>query len=182
MKKLIITVLTIFLINTSFSQIFDGIQISGDFNSTLEKFKSKGYIVEDLSAEGAILSLKKIEVNLLKTPKTNKVFKAAVYFPKKNNWADLKSEFNKYYILFIQRHGRTSDRDRYFDAPYYEGDGNEMEALTTGNCKYWYYWESVKGATYYIEISKYKQVKITYENDANVLLKDKEISDLDSQF
>ena len=42
MKKLITTTLIIiFLVNTAMSQVFDGIKISGDFNSTLEKFKSK---------------------------------------------------------------------------------------------------------------------------------------------
>jgi hypothetical protein len=177
MKKLITTVLIIILLtNTSFSQIFDGIQISGDFNSTLEKFKSKGYIVEDISPEGATLNLKEMEINLLKTPISNKVFKAVVYLPKKNNWNDLKSEFNKYHILFIEKYGKTSDRLNYFNIPYKEGDGKEMEALKNEKCEYWSYWEGINGASYCVEISKYNQIKLIYENDVNYSLKDKEVS------
>ena len=76
MKQLITTVLIIILlVNAGISQVFDGIAISGNFNSTLEKFKSKGYIVDELVPEGAILSFKNMQINLLKTPATNKVFK-----------------------------------------------------------------------------------------------------------
>jgi len=176
MKKLITTILiTIFLINTSFSQIFDGIKISGDFNTTLEKFKSKGYIVEDMSMEGAILSLKNTDVFLLKTLITNKVFRAVVFLPEKNNWADLKSEFNKYNISFTKKYGQSSCRSNFFNPPYKEGNGKEMKALASGDCKYWSNWESLNGASYRVEISKHNKIKLTYENDANAILKDEEV-------
>ena len=179
MKKLITTTLIIiFLVNTAMSQIFDGIKISGDFNSTLEKFKSKGYVVEDLFPEGAMLNFNNMEVNLYKTPETNKVFKAVVYLSEKNNWLDLKSEFNKYHILFIEKYGKTFDRSQSFVKPYREGDGNEMKEVVNDNCEYWSYWEGINGASYCVEISKYKQVKITYENNANFSLKEKEVTAL----
>jgi hypothetical protein len=179
MKQLITTVLIIILlVNAGISQVFDGIAISGNFNSTLEKFKSKGYIVDELVPEGAILSFKNMQINLLKTPATNKVFKAVVYLPEMNNWIDLKSEFNKYHILFVEKYGKTSDRSNNFDLPYKEGDGKEMEALKNENCQYWSYWEAIKGASYCVEISKYHQIKITYENNVNYALKNKEASSL----
>jgi hypothetical protein len=177
MKKLITTTLIIiFLVSTGMSQVFDGIQISGDFNYTLNKFKNKGYIVEDVYPEGAMLVHKDMEINLYRTPNTNKVFKAVVYLPERSNWYDLKSEFNKYHILFIEKYGKTSDRSKIFYAPYREGDGKEMEALKNENCRYWSYWEGVNGASYCVEISKYNQVKIVYENNVNFALKEKEVS------
>jgi hypothetical protein len=179
MKKLITTILiTIFLINTSFSQIFDGIQISGDFNSTLEKFKSKGYIAEDTSVYGAILNFKNMEVYLFKTPKTNKVYKAVVYLSEKNNWADLKSEFIEYTTLFNNRYGGKTQESEYFKSPYYDGSGDEIKAVKNEKCKYWSYWASVKGANYYIGISRYSKIKIVYENNANLLLNSQEEPDL----
>jgi len=179
MKKLITTVLIIILlVNAGISQVFDGISIYGDFNSTLEKFKSKGYIVDEVVPEGAILNYNGMQINLLKTPTTNKVFKAVVYLPKKNNWTDLKSEFNKYHIIFLEKYGNPSDKIKYFDSPYSEGDGKEMEAIKNENFEYWSYWEGINGASYCVEISKYNQVKIIYENDANYSLKEKEVSDL----
>lgn len=184
MKQLITTVLIIILlVNSGISQVFDGIPISGDFNSTLQKFKLKGYVVEDLTPEGAILNFKNMGINLLKTPLTNKVFKAVVYLPERNNWVDLKSEFNKYHILFIEKYGKTSDRANFFNLPYVEGDGKEIQALKNENCNYWSYWEGINGANYCVQISKYNQIKIIYENNTNSLLKEKEIALLlDSEF
>ena len=64
MKKLITTTLIIiFLVSTGMSQVFDGVSISGDFNTALQKFKSKGYVAE-IFPEGAILSGKVASTNI----------------------------------------------------------------------------------------------------------------------
>jgi hypothetical protein len=186
MKKLITTTLIIiFLVNTGMSQVFDGVSISGDFNTTLQKFKSKGYVVEETFPEGAILSGKvastKIEVYLFKTPKTHKVFKASVYLPKKDNWSDLKYQFDSYHNVLLEKYGQTSDRFQFFSSPYYEGDGYEMQAVEKDKCTYSSFWSHIEGASYSVEITKYRQVKITYENDELFKLKDKEASDIKSQ-
>ena len=186
MKKLITTTLIIiFLVSTGMSQVFDGILISGDFNSALQKFKSKGYIVEETFPEGAILSgnvaSTNIEVYLFKTPKTHKIFKASIYLPKKNNWNDLKYEFNSYHNILLEKYGKTTDRFQFFSNPYYDGDGYEMQALEKEKCTYSSYWSNIDGASYSVEITKYKQVKITYENDELFKLKDREASDIKSQ-
>jgi hypothetical protein len=186
MKKLITTTLIIiFLVNTAMSQVFDGVSISGDFNSVLQKFKSKGYTVEEVFAEGAILNGKvastNIELFLFKTPKTNKVFKASVYLPKKDNWYDLKSQFNSYHTLLLEKYGKTSERFQFFSSPYYDGDGFEMQAVEKDKCTYSSFWSNIDGASYSVEITKYKQVKITYENDELFKLKDKESSEIKSQ-
>jgi len=186
MKKLITTTfIIIFLVSTGMSQVFDGISISGDFTSTLQKFKSKGYIVEEIFPEGATLKGKvastNIEVYLFKTPKTNKVFKASVYLPKKDNWNDLKYQFNNYHNLFLEKYGKTTDRFQFFSSPYYDGDGYEMQAVEKEKCTYSSYWSNLAGASYSVEITKYRQVKITYENDELFILKDKEASEIKSQ-
>lgn len=185
MKKLITTTLIIiFLVSTGMSQVFDGVSISGDFNTALQKFKSKGYVAETFP-EGAVLKGKvasnDIEVYLFKTPKTHKVFKASVYLPKKNNWNDLKYQFNSYHNLFLEKYGKTTDRFQFFSNPYYEGDGYEMQAVENEKCTYSSYWSNLEGASYSVEITKYRQVKITYENDELFRLKDKESSDIKSK-
>lgn len=185
MKKLITTTLIIiFLVSTGMSQVFDGVSISGDFNTALQKFKSKGYVAETFP-EGAVLkgrvASNDIEVYLFKTPKTHKVFKASVYLPKKNNWNDLKYQFNSYHNLFLEKYGKTTDRFQFFSNPYYEGDGYEMQAVENEKCTYSSYWSNLEGASYSVEITKYRQVKITYENDELFRLKDKESSDIKSK-
>ena len=185
MKKLITTTLIIiFLVSTGMSQVFDGVSISGDFNTALQKFKSKGYVAETFP-EGAVLKGKvastDIEVYLFKTPKTHKVFKASIYLPKKDNWNDLKYQFNSYHNLFLEKYGKTTDRFQFFSSPYYEGDGYEMQAVENEKCTYSSYWSNLEGASYSVEITKYKQVKITYENDELFKLKDKEASDIKSK-
>jgi hypothetical protein len=186
MKKLITTTLIIvFLVSTAMSQVFDGISISGDFNTTLQKFKSKGYTVENVFPEGAILNGKvastNIELFLFKTPKTKKVFKASIYLPKKDNWDDLKSQFDSYHNLLLEKYGETTDRFQFFSSPYYEGDGFEMQAVEKEKCRYMSFWSNIGGASYSVEITKYKQVKITYENDELFRLKDKETLDIKSK-
>ena len=185
MKKLITTTLIIiFLVNTAMSQVFDGVSISGDFNTALQKFKSKGYVAE-IFPEGAILSGKvasiNIEVYLFKTPKTHKVFKASIYLPKTDNWNNLKYQFNSYHNLFLEKYGKTTDRFQFFSSPYYDGDGYEMQAVENEKCTYSSYWSNLEGASYSVEITKYRQVKITYENDELFKLKDKEASDIKSK-
>jgi hypothetical protein len=102
-------------------------------------------------------------------------------YPKKDNWDDLKSQFDSYHNLLLEKYGETSDRFQFFSSPYYEGDGFEMQAVEKDKCSYMSFWSNIEGASYSVEITKYKQVKITYENDELFRLKDKETLDIKSK-
>ena len=64
---------------------------------------------------------------------------------------------------------------------YYVGDGFEMQAVEKEKCRFMSFWSNIGGASYSVEITKYKQVKITYENDELFRLKDKETLDIKSK-
>ena len=48
-----------------------------------------------------------------------------------------------------------------------------MNAITMEKCNYSAFWENIS-----LEISKYKQVKIAYQNNINFGIKDKEVAKL----
>jgi hypothetical protein len=56
-----------------------------------------------------------------------------------------------------------------------------MQAVENEKCTYSSYWSNLQEASYSVEITKYRQVKITYENDELFKLKDKESSDIKSK-
>ena len=104
-----------------------------------------------------------IELLVLFTPKTKKAWKFVVYLPKQSTWYALKSQYKEYLEMLIGKYGQPKNEYHFFSSPYEDGDGYEMTAVTVEKCTYAAYWED----TYSIEISKYSQVKIAYENPIN---------------
>lgn len=171
MKKNIILLLLIFLSITSFSQEFLGIKVDGKMNDVVEKFKQKGFkVINDgipvISMEG-IIENKKLEIYIVCTPKTNIVWKITEYLPEQTLWNSLKKEYYQNLELLIKKYGEPSNEVKSFLPPYKEGDGNEMSHVANNLVLYMANWSNDKVL---IEITKYKQVKITYRNNINARL------------
>ena len=167
------------ILNSSFSQTFDGIAIDGDLSTAIAKYKLKGYLVEKYFDGGVILNGEvlgaKIELYIFTTIKTKKVFKAVVYLPRRQSWFTLKNEYEKYFVTFTDKYGMEDSKYEFFTSPYFEGDGYELQALKLEKATFAGYWFNKNNTTIALEISEYQQVKITYENDRNQVIAKREI-------
>lgn len=180
MKRLLLFPILFLTINI-YAQEFMGIKVDGKKSELIAKFKEKGFKVVNnakgsLIMDGGSIGTTPIELVIIFTPKTEVAWKFAVYLPKQTEWYTLKAEYNKYKELFTSKYGEPESDYHFFSSPYYEGDGYEMSALGIEKCTYSCYWKDY----YSIEISKYKQVKISYENPTNTLLNRKEKSEIET--
>ena len=179
MKKTIITIA--FAISALFvkAQAFNGVDVDGPLNTAYQQFLNKGYKLYKVydhaySLTGSFLG-SNIELFIYGTPKTNKFFKAVVYLPKRDNFYDLRAEYDNYLGLFKGKYGMPSSNYDDFLSPYKDGDGYEMQAVEKDKTNIAAFWLGLGGGNYSIEVSKYKQVKIVYENDANGRLNSREV-------
>ncbi len=168
MKNLITIAILFFSINV-FGQQFNGVNISGDLPTAISKFKAKGYIVKKVIENGVILkgevAQNPIELFIFTTPKSKKVYKMVAYLNEQVSWQSIKSQYIKFCEIMTEKYGSTEDVYESFTKPYYEGDGYELQALGMEKCKYATYWLNKNNTNIVVEISKYKQVKLVYENN-----------------
>lgn len=168
MKRLKLTMLFCSLnMLVAYSQEFLGIKVDGNKQLIQKKFTEKGY--KYVSYSNDILTLKgkagsnNIELHIVFTPKTKIAWKFVVYLPEQYNWFDIKKQYLEYLEMLTSKYGEPKSTYDFFSDPYYEGDGFEMSAVKLDKCNYAAYWEE----KYSIEISKFSQVRISYENPVN---------------
>lgn len=183
MKKFIYTIALVIAMQVAYSQSFNGVPISGDLPTAISRFKAKGFIVKKLYDNSVImqgtLSNNQVDLFIFTTPKSKQIFKIALYFPKKISWLSLKEEYDKYKDILTQKYGEPSNEYDFFSKPYYLGDGYELQAVRMEKCTYATYWMDKDGMNISVEISKYEQVNMVYENIKNVELKQKEQGQVD---
>ena len=181
MKKYIVIALLMFSA-VSFGQSFDGVPISGDLATAISKFKQKGYTFSKYVDNGAILKGKvageNVEVFVFTTPKSKVVFKMSVYFDEQTSWYGLKGQYERLASVLKNKYGEPDNTYSSFSNPYYEGDGYEMSAVALDKCNYASVWLKRDNLSLIIEISKWKQVNIAYENDTNMQIHKKERAEL----
>ena len=183
MKQLIV-LLGLFLSVSAFSQKFDGIYIGGDINSCVAAFKAKGYtLVQSYESGVEMRTTKKNEtweVHISKTPKSNKVWKLTIYLPKRTTWYSLLSDYEDYVEVMNKIYGKPYSQHSFFISPYELGDGYELQALRLEKCRYLSAWMA-DNTTIGVLMSKFEQVSIQYENNANNELRKNEIEQLDAK-
>lgn len=182
MKNLILAIGIFFSFGAQ-SQTFDGIPISGDLTTIISKFKAKGYTHKTTEdgvpiMKGKLASIYNVEVFIFTTPKTKKVSKIVAYLDEQQNWYTIKGEYEKLLNILINKYGTPDSKYDFFSSPYFEGDGFEMTAVASEKCSYAAYWFAKENTNIAIEISKYKQVKLAYENEANMKIATKEIESM----
>lgn len=183
MKSFITLVFAFISFNIS-AQQFDGVSISGNMTTAIAKFKAKGFILNKIDGDVAIMKGKvsnyPIELLILVTPKTKQVYKMVVFLDKDISWKSLKSNYFKFKEIFTDKYGSFDDDYEYFVDPYYEGDGYELQAVRLEKCTYSTYWFDKMGMNVAVEISKYEQVRLAYENAILVKVKQRETAEIEA--
>lgn len=176
-------VAALLLVNAAlFGQSFDGVPISGDLPTAISRFKEKGYSLTKYIENGVIMKGKvageSVELFIFNTVKSKVVFKISVYFEEQQAWRSLKSQYQRVLDILKGKYGDPDNSYTDFEDPYFEGDGYEMSAVQLEKCNYVAYWLKKDNLSLAIEISKWKQVNITYENDANMAIQKQERSQI----
>jgi hypothetical protein len=162
------------------AQEFMGISVGGPTQECVNKFLAKGF--RKVHVEGGLKTVvslvgmvnnQNLEVNVVSTPNSKKVWKISVYFPEKTTWWGIKSEYNDIRTSLINKYGEPKHDYSFFSSPYYEGDGYEMSAITLEKCTFSSFWETMS-----IQISRFKQVNVTYENLVNSAINEREVKSL----
>jgi hypothetical protein len=187
MKKLI-SLITIILFSFSLSaQTFDGVPISGDVQTAISRFKAKGYFFKEISdngtaiLKGKIAGIYDIELFIFVTPKTKKITKMVAYLDKQQTWFNLKSDYQKFVEILTEKYGSPDNTYNSFDSPYYDGDGYEMTAVSLEKCTFASLWLRRSNLNLAIEISKFSQVKLTYENVENMAILKSELAEMQNK-
>ena len=174
MKKFAVITLGLLLSIKGISQEFMGVKVDGSKATITSQLINKGMTKSASSVPTTLVfkgyvSNTEIELYVFFTPKTNLAWKFFVYLPKRTGWYELKGDYEKYLELFTNKYGTPTSTYNTFLSPYYEGDGYEMSAVGLDKCLYASYWEK-----YSVEISQYKQVRLSYENTENAEINKRE--------
>ena len=118
---------------------FMGLPISGSAEFFIPRLEEKGFVKVD-TFESSTKFIGKfaneiVNLTLLASPRTNTVCKVIVYFPEKNSWAELQSDYFKKKKLYRIKYLLTDDFE-FFSNPYENGDGYEMRAVVNEKCNY----------------------------------------------
>jgi hypothetical protein len=176
MKNLIFTLALIFIHFSNYAQTFDDIYIGGDLSTCMTRLKAKGYklvtMIENNTAAMFRGNVGSVDIDLLviSTPKTKKVFTFGIYMSEENNFNSLKRTSDKYFEILVNKYGEPDDISLDFESPYYLGDGFEITALKSGKCKYSATWDEKNNMNIRLQINKFSQVQISYDNIKNVEL------------
>lgn len=174
MKKSIILLLFVVLgFISSFAQehiSFMGIPVDGPASAFVTKLKAKGFTLDKSDDKAYLMSGsftgKDVELFVFFSPKTKVACKVVVYYPKRTSWYSIKGEYNNLKESYEKKyHLRNSFS--FFSDPYYEGDGYEMQAVRNEKCNYISFFDAPGGGIV-VEISEFEQVKVAYEDDANM--------------
>ena len=163
---------------------FKGIPLNGKLDDFVKKLETQGYKVTE-SLDNVIMmdgqfTGKDATILVISTKKSKTVWKVVVKFSEMSSWSSLKSDYYYYKEMFVKKYGSPTRKFEFFSKPYYEGDGYELSALRNEKCYYLSAFETNSGVVY-LEISKYKRIEISYEDDANshIMNREKEESVID---
>lgn len=181
MKKTIITIAIVLFTTFTFAQSFNGVAISGSMSTAVNAFKAKGFTVVDNLQNITVMKGKiqnqTIELFIKVTPKSKQVYAFSIYFPKHISWSGIRNEYEKYKDILIAKYGQPDSEYDFFSTPYYLGDGYELQALRLEKCSYSAYWFDKENTNISVEMSKYEQVNMTYENEKLIKIRAKEVEE-----
>lgn len=163
------------LLSASFSPAFGhirfmGIELSGCYENFKDSLTARGFTYlssyETLHKFYGKFANEMVIINILATPITNTVCKVIVYFPEKEEWQDLKSDYFYKKELYESKYILDEDYE-FFSSPYEDGDGYEMRAISKDKCHYISFFKVI-GGSITVKIERTQQVKIIYEDDNNI--------------
>jgi hypothetical protein len=189
MKKILVVAIALIASVVSFGQEFMGIKIEGKKDLLITQLKSKGFNLQPKKVSTQTYELMKgnvggnnFEIMVCYTPITNLVWKLIVTTGTSETWSTLKSNYNKYKEVLIKKYGNPSSDYSFFSSPYDEGDGYEMTGVYAGKCNYASFFDLPNNeGSITLEITKWKEVDISYQNNANNEIRKKEKEQIDSK-
>ncbi len=119
---------------------FKGVEINGTLDEVVEQLCQKGYKVENhidskISLRGEFAGLSNCEIVVQKDALLDIVYMVAAFFVVDDNWDTLKDVYFKYKDIYSKKYGVPKSYE-FFTSPFEDGEGQELEALKTGNCTY----------------------------------------------
>lgn len=124
-----------------------------------------------ITLSGSFLGYNDCEIFVFNNDEINLCHGISVYFPEQNTWNALKKRYREV-VRNLKSQEPTftvTKEETVFTAPYAEGDGDEMLALTNDMCTYrTIFSQGDDDAMIVVRISQDKQVVIHYYNEANV--------------
>jgi hypothetical protein len=180
--KNLLTIVLLFSTLIGKGQEFMGVKIDGcGKNQAVQRFIQKGFKTEKQDKTWTqmfgMFNNKKVELYLSYTPVTGKFWKVSIYFPKENDWYTIKNDYFYFKKVLTEKYGEPSNVYENFSSPYFEGDGYEMSAIVLEKCDYVSIWLDI---SILLEISKYKQIMLSYENPILSEINDKEKNQFNS--
>lgn len=144
---------------------FKGIPIEGSVKTFISKLQAQGAKLENTEDDLYFFSDSFAGVSnctIVVSHYKDSIVGLNVYLPKKTSWVDLKIDFVKFEESYTKKYGKPSDSFKFFNYPYYEGNGYEMSAVSMGECHYETFWD-VENGWISLEISKSKCIAIQYD-------------------
>lgn len=165
------------IISLGYSQEFLGIKVDGNLYEAVAKFKAKGFRLVESSKSAALLTgtlqFKTISLVIISTPKSHKVWKFVISLPEKTSWYSLKVEYNDYVEVFNSKYGKPTNSYSFYEDPYEEGDGFELQAIRNEKATFASYW-LFDNIAYSVRIHKDQNVELNYQNTVNFQIHKKE--------
>lgn len=189
MKKFIVMFfLLVFLLKTSFSQSYNGIEIGKSLNETKANLLAKGFIPLKESTNISVsyykyINGKKNKVHVVYTPITKVVWKLMVSVDEATSWMDTKNKYIKYEDILSKKYGEAYKSEINFELPYYDGDGYEIQAIHLDKAEIYTLFSCDKGLVM-LEIESFERGKseilIHYINQSASELYESELQKINS--
>lgn len=183
MKKILILLFSFVITLVSFAQNsqhfkFNGIPIDGNISNFVSKMNKKGFILEDYHEKSVAIMSGKFcgeDVNLfiIASEKSKTVWKVVVDYNNKGSWSTLKSDYSELKELFTKKYGYPEKSFNFFERPYYDGDGYELQALRLEKCHYVSFYNLSDGYIS-LKISQFGNIQIAYEDKINSEIRSEE--------
>lgn len=146
------------------------IEVNGKYEDFKDSLEAKGFrylkSYKTCHTFYGIFANEIVTLEALASPKTNNMSKIIVYFPKKENWKNLKDDYFKKKELYSSKYPLNQEFE-FFITPYEDGDGYEMRAVALEKCNYISFFLAV-GGYITVEIHDKWQVRVTYEDRDNI--------------
>jgi len=181
MKKLSFVLLFSLITFFGFSQEFYGVEIGGTRQQLVSKYVAKGFVIDGNPTDigtflKGMVNGRKLELVVINTPISKLVWKVTVYFPEENRWYSLKDSYLNCLDVLKEKYGKPNVSYSSFYSPYYEGDGYEMSAVSLDKSNFCAFWGNMS-----VQISKFKQVAVIYQNNENADIFELENKKINSQ-
>ena len=114
---------------------FKGIPVNGTVQQVRAKIINAGFVPDGEPLVGKFAGLK-VKVYVGGDDNTNLAYSVIVVSDEEKSWGTLKQKYLKVREMYIQKYGEPTKDMQTFGDPYYEGEGDELEATENHKCLY----------------------------------------------